>query len=972
MGRLSGHCALDKRPFLIKITMKILKKSALLTVLSLCTLLSNAETTERLYLSGTGSDNTRTWDFYCSDGQNSKKHSKIEVPSCWELQGFGDYTYGRFYKTEGAVPSKETGFYTTSFTIPASMSGKLFRIVFEGSMTDTRVLIDGKQVGPVHQGGFTEFSYDVTPYIRPGKKQKLEVEVSKESANASVNSAERRADWWLFGGIYRPVYIEALPSRHISGVSIDARADGKLTAKIRTNGASPSDAVNVTLDGRKPRTMKAEYSDAEKCFIVKADFPDVSVWTPETPNLHNVTFTLGGKNGHSVTERIGFRTIEFVPHDGLYLNGRKLIVKGTNRHCFHPETGRATSKALSISDARLLKYMNMNAVRCHYPSDRHFLEACDSLGLLYLDEFPGWQTRYDDTTAVKLLPEFVQRDVNHPCVFIWANGNEGGWNTAVDSLFAVYDPQHRKVVHPWADFDGIDTHHYPAYQTGAYRLQNGRNVFMPTEFLHGQYDKGQGAGLEDFWNHWLKSPRFAGGFIWAFVDEAVRRTDMPTGKSAGLSFRDKKFDITDCILDSDGSNGPDGCVDPYRQPEASVFTIRELWSPVYIDRLEVLPSFKGEIPVENRWIFTSLGDCSMQYRLLQCVSDSVVETARGTVALPSIEPGERGFARFEVPDGFRDNDILELTAFSPAGDELCSWSAFIRNPKPSRAAAKGEEKVKVIFTDNGMIERITKGEEIIPLSGGPLPVGMMAECYDHSRHIEADGTEVNTFRYRGGVDSIRWELTPDGLLSMNAVLLNSANGHRYKGNFITEEGGWQIGLTFNYPEENVERVRWTGVGPYRVWRNREKGGQYGVWNKEYNNTVTGQYGTSRQPVYPEFKGYHADVRDMDIVARDGKGFSVSTDTERMYVRLFTPEEPSVKSLGEMGGPNEKAIAAAAKRSPEKTMVKFPEGDISFLLSIPPMRSYKPLHQQGPESQPDVIRIKPGDDGFHLNLTFDFN
>lgn len=136
--------------------------------------------------------------------------------------------------------------------------------------------------------------------------------------------------------------------------------------------------------------------------------------------------------------------------------------------------------------------------------------------------------------------------------------------------------------------------------------------------------------------------------------------------------------------------------------------------------------------------------------------------------------------------------------------------------------------------------------------------------------------------------------------------------------------------------------------------------------------MTGQYGIAQQPIYPEFKGYHADVRDMSLIARDGKGFSVSTDTERMYVRLFTPEEPSVKSLGEMGGPNEKAIAAAAKRNPEKTMVKFPEGDISFLLSIPPMRSYKPLHQQGPESQPDVIRIKPGDDGFHLNLTFDFN
>ncbi len=116
------------------------------------------------------------------------------------------------------------------------------------------------------------------------------------------------------------------------------------------------------------------------------------------------------------------------PHDGIYLNGTKLVVKGTNRHCSHPETGRALSPAMSLKDAQLLKQMNMNAVRCHYPSDRHFLEVYDSIGLLYFDELAGWQTSYDDTTAIRMVREMVMRDVNYPCVFIWSNGNEGGWN----------------------------------------------------------------------------------------------------------------------------------------------------------------------------------------------------------------------------------------------------------------------------------------------------------------------------------------------------------------------------------------------------------------------------------------------------------------------------------------------------------------------------------------------------------------
>ncbi len=949
-------------------------KRLLFTLVALSVVVSTYSTgiaTERIYLSGTGEGDTRTWDFYCSDGMKSKKKSKIEVPSNWEQQGFGAYTYGRFYKTKGAVPSEESGKYTTKFKIPADMKGKDFKLVFEGSMTDTEAFIDGNRVGPAHQGGFTEFSYDITPLIKPGKMQTLEVVVSKESENKSVNSAERRADWWLFGGIYRPVYIEALPKCHISGLSIDARADGHLFAKVYAKGADTKTPIKIELPGYIPQYVTAEYSTSDSCYLVNAYYPGISTWTPETPNLHTLTFFLDNESGHSVSQKIGFRTIEFKPNDGLYLNGKKLVVKGTNRHCFDPETGRAVSKSRSISDAKLIKSLNMNAVRCHYPSDRHFLDACDSIGLLYLDEFPGWQTHYDDTTAMKLLPEFINRDVNHPSVFIWANGNEGGWNTCVDSLFAKYDIQGRKVIHPWSDFEGIDTHHYPAYQTGAYRMHKGNNVFMPTEFLHGQYDKGQGAGLEDFWDNWSQSHLFAGGFLWAFVDEAVRRTDMPTGKSSGLKFGDYGFDIKDCILDSDGPNGPDGCVDPYRQPEMSASTIREVWSPIYIKSLNITPSFDGRILVENRWIYTALDDCSMNFKTYLCSAEEMTENSSGIVNLPSIQPGERGFAKFELPDNFLESDILEISAYAPDGSEVCNWRSFIRNPK-IEAKHDTHKKVNVSFNSNGIIEKITKDGILIPLSGGPIPIGMKAECYSHSHRTESDERVIDVFRYKGGIDSIKWTLHPNGSLEMDAVILNSPNGHGYKGNFITDEGGWQIGLSFSYPESLVDSVRWIGNGPGRVWRNREKGMMPGLWSKTYNNTVTGQYGTPAPPIYPEFKGHHADVRYMKIFSQDDNGFSFITDNERLYVRLFTPEEPDKPNQGEITGADHLSNASQPIVKKEKTMVKFPDGDISFLLSIPPIRSYKPLEQQGPQSQPDVIRIKPGDDGFNIHVVFDFD
>ncbi|MCM1490934.1 MAG: beta-galactosidase [Muribaculum sp.] len=888
---------------------------------------SSVAFSERIYLSGTGPDDAKKWDFYCSEGQNSGKWTKIDVPSCWELQGFGDYTYGRFYKTEGLKPSKETGTYRTNFTVPKSCNGDRIRITFEGVMTDAKVSIDGKQVGDIHQGGFTEFSYDITDYVRPGKRHKLEVEVKKESDNKSVNSAERRADWWLFDGIYRPVYIESVPASPIQNLAIDARANGDLY--VNQTG------LTLNLDGRE-----INFDPVAGCFHCG----DVKTWDPEHPNLYSATFSLPDKS-HSVTKRIGFRTIEFRPHDGIYLNGTKLVVKGTNRHCFHPESGRTTSKALSIQDAKLIKQMNMNAVRSHYPPDSHFLDVCDSIGLLYIDEFPGWQTAYDDTTARKLLPEFIYRDVNHPCIFLWSNGNEGGWNTSVDSLFYTLDPQKRRVIHPWSDFDEIDTHHYPAYQTGTYRMQNGQNVFMPTEFLHSKYDKGGGASLEDMWDHWSRSPLFAGGFIWAYIDEAVRRTDL------------------DGILDSDGGNGPDGVLDPYRNPEGSFFTIREVWSPVYIDRLNITPDFDGKIPIENRSLFSNLNEYGMTYFVLS-EKGNVIDS--GLVKLPEILPGEKSFASLPVSNNFYEGDILTLTAIRKIeGDTVCTWSAPIHRAAEQVIPHTNATRLNVDFNENGTIREIKVKDKEVTLNGGPLPVGMLADCYRHETRREQNGDIVNTFFYRGGIDSIQWRQTQDGKLLMDAVVLNDERGHGYKGNFLTKEGNWQLGLTFDYPEENFSNgnksVTYLGNGPYRVWRNRIKGTQFGVWTKEYNNTVTGEYNTLNPPVYPEFKGYHANVHWMQF-----PHFRVTSLTDGLFVRLYTPEEAVDQTPGEMGGIDE------GKRKQERTMIDFPAGDISFLLSIPPMRSYKPLEQLGPAAQPDNIRIKKGDEGFHIRLLFDFS
>lgn len=537
-------------------------------------------------------------------------------------------------------------------------------------MTDAEVKINDVIVGPTHQGAFYRFSYDITDKLKFGKKNSMEVMVKKQSANKSVNAAERRADWWLFGGIYRPVYLMAKPRTQIDHIAVDARADGTLRTDVYLKNISKGQQVELSLiscDSQLPIGRQVCGLLTEERQTLTTHWNNIKTWDPEHPNLYRLTMRLLSTTGdvvHEITKRIGFRTIEFRPEDGIYLNGTRLLVKGTNRHCFDSETGRTISRELSLKDALLIKQMNMNAVRSHYPPDTHFLEVCDSIGLLYLNELCGWQNSYSTEIAEKLLPEMMFRDVNHPCIFIWANGNEGGWNTAIDNRFADYDPQKRHIIHPWADFNGLDTRHYPNSTDNMYRLERGHKVFMMTEFLHGLYDRGQGAGLKGLWSKFKANPLFAGGFLWAYVDEAIRRTD--TGQ-----------------MDTYGPNAPDGIVGANREKEGSFYTVREVWSPIQINPFKITSSFKGDFYVANDYLFSNLNECRMKWKVMRLpiprVSDSPICLAEGSVLLPAIQPGEKGTAHFDLPEKFFNGDVLELEAYSATGDTVCNWAFPIKN-----------------------------------------------------------------------------------------------------------------------------------------------------------------------------------------------------------------------------------------------------------------------------------------------------
>ncbi len=627
-----------------------------------------ANETQVFYLSGQGKDDPVSWEFYCTAGRNSGKWTTIGVPSNWELQGFGNYNYGNDKKK-----ADEQGKYRRTFSLPAQWGDQRIFLVFDGVMTDTEVSINGKSAGPKHQGGFYRFKYEITDLVKTGENL-LEVTVSKVSSDASVEDAERLADYWVFGGIYRPVYLEAVPKQFIEWIAVDARADGTCRLDVHVNGTGSADAVTAAIIGPDGTVLgeafQAKLAPGVEQATLRTQVRGHKPWTAETPNLYTVRVGLwrGVQAVHTISKRFGFRTFEVRPGDGLYLNGQKIRLKGVCRHSFWPDSGRCLSKEISYADVRLIQEMNMNAVRMsHYPPDEHFLDACDELGLYVLDELAGWQKPpYDTEIGKKLVKEMVTRDVCHPCILFWDNGNEGGWNRELDNQFALYDPQNRTVLHPQENFNGVDTAHYRNYEVTQKKLHSS-TLYMPTEFLHGLYDGGLGAGLDDYWKAMYVSPMGAGGFLWALVDEGVVRTDK-NGQ-----------------LDVAGNQAPDGIVGPYRQKEASFYTIKEIWSPIHID-LETLPEdFDGTMRIWNRYDFTNLRECTFEVKLASFPSpkdktDGHKTFFQRTFPGPDLQPHADGLLRLDLPPAWRKADVLYLTAYDPGRQEIWTWSWGIDGP----------------------------------------------------------------------------------------------------------------------------------------------------------------------------------------------------------------------------------------------------------------------------------------------------
>jgi hypothetical protein len=955
---------------------------AALFVLLLASVARAAET-ETQYLSGLGKDDPIKWEFICDQGQNAGKWSTIGVPSNWQLQGFGIYEYGRPVPA-GGWP-RVHGIYKRTFTTPATWRDKAVFVKFEGVMTDAKVTINGQPAGPLHQGGYYAFKYDITSLLKPaGQKNEIQVDVDDDSMNASVNNAERRADYWNYSGIFRPVYLEAVPKTFVDHLAINAPATGSLdvdvtlsdTRTAATGSTAASLEMRVLDAGGKPvgEPITAKGVDLNATAHLSGTFANPRLWTAETPNLYQleVRLKLGDTVVHTLHQKFGFRTVDVRPGQGLFVNGNRVFLKGVTRHSFWPDSGRTLSEQISRDDISLIKELNGNAVRSsHYPPDRHFLDACDELGLYVLDELGGWHGHYDTEVGQKLVKEMVEHDVNHPSIIFWDNGNEGGWNTALDGDFSKYDPVKRVVLHPQAAFPaGIaDTAHYPSFDRLQQKLA-GDPVFFPTEMLHGLYDGGGGAGLNEYWDAILKSKAGAGGFLWSFVDEDIKRVDKGG------------------ILDSADNQAPDGIVGPYREKEGSFYTVKQLWSPIIVTPPD---GASRSFTVANRYGFTNADQCTFEWETIAFRRPN--DTASGSVVLASrtdhgrsLAPGaSASWDGWGPPTSAKKSDATRLrikdgtgrviqTYVWPTSDlagRLDQVDQVAGSVKPAATesgdtltATAGDLSLQISKTTGLLVSASRQGKSFSLVNGPrvlamgsrlppppsrpqnppappPTPPALAPESKLTSLTQKTAGNDlVISVAFAGPMKSLTYRLKPNGWLSIDYDYALSGEQEYF-------------GIGFDYPETDVKGMRFLGEGPATVYQNRLAGGTLDVWNRPYNNTIVGDPDDLKPGEhfdYPVFKGFYTGVRWLQLNTSEGP-ITAMVDQPHdspIYVQILTPKSPPLSQVGQTGVP-------------------FPNAGISFLHAIPAIGSkFVGPKSSGPMGQPAVAK---GEYKGHISLYF---
>ena len=590
----------------------------------------------------------RPLNFYESEYDVSD-WADLEVPSNWEVQGFGypiytnvDYPFAPTDPNPPHIPhdNNPVGSYKRTFDVPPEWDGREIFVRFDGVSSAYYLWINGQAVG-YNEGSKTPAEFRITPYLTDGTNQ-IAVEVYRWSTGSYLEDQ----DFWSLSGIFRDAYLFSTPSVHIrdyfarAGLANDY-ADGTLRLEVELRdfeGRRGDYSVEYAVyDGRSLALAGKEAvrpTGDSTLVVFEGTIPGVRRWTAETPELYDLVLTLRSPSGdilEAIGSRIGFRSVE-IKDAQLLVNGVAVYLKGANMHEHHPVTGHTVDEATMRKDIELMKKFNLNAVRtAHYPQQERWYELADEYGLYLINEAnieshgmgyaqhetlanrPEWALAHHDRTV-----RMVERDKNHPSVIIWSLGNEAGdgW-TMVDNYNWIHARDGSRPVqyegYSWGLTDEVLPRHTDLYvpmyarvwDIERYAQSNPDRPLILCEYAHAM---GNSVGnLGDYWDVIEQYPVLQGGFIWDWVDQGILTTN-----EAGEEFWGYGGDFGPPGTPSDANFVINGLIFPDRTPHPSLHEVKRVYQYIGFEEVDLSA---GRIRIHNKYDFTDLADFVLNWEI---------------------------------------------------------------------------------------------------------------------------------------------------------------------------------------------------------------------------------------------------------------------------------------------------------------------------------------------------------------------
>ena len=749
-----------------------------------------------------------TWQFQYSP---DSKWDKIQVPGEPAMQGY-------------AIEHDKPFTYRKSFTVPADYAGKHTILRFDGVYSYARLFVNDTFVRE-HHGGFTRWETDVTPFVRPGKKNEIRLEVTDRLDDISYASGYAHHP---IGGILRDVTLFALPETCLYDFYAETHLDAAYEDAVLKIGYSSPVAggaeVAYTLtepSGRRYPLVQSRFPLEEGGNMNELPVKNPLKWDAEHPNLYTLTITLSkdGKEIGRFDRRIGFRDVK-IEKDRMLVNGMPVKLRGACRHDIHPTLGRTTTAELDSLDVILFKRSNMNFVRTsHYPPTERFLEYCDRYGIYvesetavcFVDTYrqknyaPGKTQDSAEFTPRYLSQcrEMVKSFRSHPSILFWSIGNESVYGTNFQQCWdwVKATDKTRPVIF---SYPGSVGEKKPVYDILSMHYQdvNG-NLNQWNRSTHGFQGEGipalfdewahpacytyatlqEDPNIREFWGHSIErmwsglfdAPGGLGGAIWGYVDE----TFMLPEPKVGTAFW-KEFARTAKPEDYQGKcvgYGEWGIVDVWRREKPEFWATKKAYSPVRLMTTEVASFLSGQrllLPLYNRFDHTDLDEIKIRY---------TYKGVEKELPAPSIAPHQKGLLVIPA-EAWEEGELLSICFYTATGELLDA----------EQVSLGSDYHVRLADSEASPVNGVLQVEET---------AGMMT--------IKGDGFEIPFSKETGLISNatskgqVIIEKGPFLHLDINLNHLTGAEVRKSARKFLTSDSDWKKqSLTYTRKEGAVE------------------------------------------------------------------------------------------------------------------------------------------------------------------------